>query len=76
MFNVFLSLEFWFQSIYLFLPFLIPPPPLSLPQPVKCIITHQNGSQETIYLNQTFNETQIEWFQAGSALNRMKELQK
>ncbi|XP_040215395.1 aconitate hydratase, mitochondrial [Rana temporaria] len=45
-------------------------------KPVKCIITHQNGSQETIYLNQTFNETQIEWFQAGSALNRMKELQK
>ncbi|KAM9326999.1 aconitate hydratase, mitochondrial [Gastrophryne carolinensis] len=45
-------------------------------KPVKCIITHQNGSQETIYLNHTFNETQIEWFQAGSALNRMKELQK
>ncbi|XP_068120935.1 aconitate hydratase, mitochondrial isoform X2 [Hyperolius riggenbachi] len=45
-------------------------------KPVKCIITHQNGSQETILLNHTFNETQIEWFQAGSALNRMKELQK
>lgn len=45
-------------------------------KPVKCIITHQNGSQETIVLNHTFNETQIEWFQAGSALNRMKELQK
>ncbi|KAE8611451.1 hypothetical protein XENTR_v10012455 [Xenopus tropicalis] len=44
-------------------------------KPVKCIITHQNGSQETILLNHTFNETQIEWFQAGSALNRMKELQ-
>ncbi|KAM8930326.1 aconitate hydratase, mitochondrial [Pelodytes ibericus] len=45
-------------------------------KPLKCIITHQNGSQETIILNHTFNETQIEWFQAGSALNRMKELQK
>ncbi|CAJ0933078.1 unnamed protein product [Ranitomeya imitator] len=45
-------------------------------KPVKCIITHQNGSQENILLNHTFNETQIEWFQAGSALNRMKELQK
>ncbi|NP_001086263.1 aconitase 2 S homeolog [Xenopus laevis] len=45
-------------------------------KPVKCIITHQNGSQETIILNHTFNETQLQWFQAGSALNRMKELQK
>lgn len=43
---------------------------------VKCVITHQNGSQETVTLNHTFNETQIEWFQAGSALNRMKEIQK
>ncbi|KAM5149056.1 aconitate hydratase, mitochondrial [Mantella aurantiaca] len=45
-------------------------------KPLKCIITHQNGSQESVNLNHTFNETQIEWFQAGSALNRMKELQK
>nr|XP_033785280.1 aconitate hydratase, mitochondrial isoform X2 [Geotrypetes seraphini] len=44
-------------------------------QPLKCIIKHQNGSEESIQLNHTFNETQIEWFQAGSALNRMKELQ-
>lgn len=44
-------------------------------QPLKCIIKHPNGTQETILLNHTFNETQIEWFRAGSALNRMKELQ-
>ncbi|XP_074127922.1 aconitate hydratase, mitochondrial isoform X2 [Sminthopsis crassicaudata] len=44
-------------------------------KPLKCIIKHPNGSQETILLNHTFNETQIEWFRAGSALNRMKELQ-
>jgi hypothetical protein len=25
-------------------------------------------------LNHTFNEQQIEWFKAGSALNRMKEV--
>ncbi|KAI5243664.1 Aconitate Hydratase [Manis pentadactyla] len=36
---------------------------------------HPNGTQETILLNHTFDETQIEWFRAGSALNRMKELQ-
>ena len=45
-------------------------------QPLTCIIKHPNGTQETILLNHTFNETQIEWFRAGSALNRMKELQK
>ncbi|XP_030066216.1 aconitate hydratase, mitochondrial isoform X2 [Microcaecilia unicolor] len=44
-------------------------------QPLKCVIKHQNGSEESILLNHTFNETQIEWFKAGSALNRMKELQ-
>ena len=52
------------------------PPTCVFPlQPLKCIIKHPNGTQETILLNHTFNETQIEWFRAGSALNRMKELQ-
>ncbi|MBN3293112.1 ACON protein, partial [Polypterus senegalus] len=45
-------------------------------KPLKAVIKHKDGSQDTIQLNHTFNETQIEWFQAGSALNRMKELQK
>ncbi|KAK2717097.1 aconitate hydratase, mitochondrial-like isoform X2 [Artemia franciscana] len=44
-------------------------------KPVRCIITHKDGSSEEIHLNQTMNEQQIEWFKAGSALNRMKELQ-
>ncbi|KAK1341657.1 hypothetical protein QTO34_018074 [Cnephaeus nilssonii] len=44
-------------------------------KPLTCIIKHPNGTQETILLNHTFNESQIEWFRAGSALNRMKELQ-
>lgn len=52
-----------------------PLPPVFLLQPLNCIIKHPNGTQETILLNHTFNETQIEWFRAGSALNRMKELQ-
>lgn len=43
-------------------------------QPLTAVIKHCDGSQESISLNHTFNETQIEWFQAGSALNRMKEL--
>lgn len=31
------------------------------------------GEAFVVELNHTFNETQIEWFQAGSALNRMKQ---
>jgi aconitate hydratase len=37
---------------------------------VKCQILHADGSAETILLNQSMNEQQIEWFKAGSALNR------
>ncbi|XP_031432784.1 aconitate hydratase, mitochondrial-like isoform X1 [Clupea harengus] len=44
-------------------------------KPLTAVITHGDGSQDTIQLNQSFNETQIEWFKAGSALNRMKEIQ-
>lgn len=44
-------------------------------QPLHAVLKHKDGSKETFELNHTFNETQIEWFQAGSALNRMKELQ-
>uniref|UniRef100_A0A8C5B9J6 Aconitate hydratase, mitochondrial n=1 Tax=Gadus morhua TaxID=8049 RepID=A0A8C5B9J6_GADMO len=36
---------------------------------------HRDGSTDSLELNHTFNETQIEWFQAGSALNRMKAMQ-
>uniref|UniRef100_A0A8C2WT27 Aconitate hydratase, mitochondrial n=1 Tax=Cyclopterus lumpus TaxID=8103 RepID=A0A8C2WT27_CYCLU len=44
-------------------------------KPLTAVIEHSDGSQESITLNHTFNETQLEWFRAGSALNRMKELQ-
>lgn len=49
---------------------------LSPGKPVRCIIKHSDGSSDEISLNHTMNEGQIEWFKAGSALNRMKELQK
>jgi len=42
---------------------------------LSATFAHPDGSSDTITLNHTFNENQIEWFQAGSALNRMKELQ-
>jgi len=43
-------------------------------QPVKAEIIHSDGKVESISLNHTMNEQQIEWFRAGSALNRMKQL--
>ncbi|CAF4989443.1 unnamed protein product, partial [Rotaria socialis] len=41
-------------------------------KPVECRIKHADGTIETIKLNHTFNEPQIEWFKAGSALNAMR----
>jgi len=35
-------------------------------------IVHANGSLENISLNHTYNQSQIEWFKAGSALNLIK----
>ena len=43
-------------------------------QPVKSVVKHKDGSQDEIQLNHTMNEPQIEWFRAGSALNRMAEV--
>ncbi|KAH7724492.1 aconitate hydratase [Aphelenchoides avenae] len=43
-------------------------------KPVKCILKHKDGSKDELLLNQTLNEGQIEWFKAGSALNRMKQV--
>merc|ERR1711981_1057284 len=43
-------------------------------RPVVATLKHSNGSQDDITLNHTFNEQQITWFKAGSALNRMKEV--
>lgn len=43
---------------------------------VECCIKHADGSTETIKLQHTLNEGQIEWFKAGSALNRMREILK
>jgi len=41
--------------------------------PLNCVLSHADGSSDTIVLDHTFNEQQILWFKAGSALNRMKE---
>ena len=36
-------------------------------------IVHMNGTTETIMLNHTYNEAQIDWFKAGSALNLIRK---
>ncbi len=36
-------------------------------------LVHKNGNKDIIELNHTYNEQQIEWFKAGSALNLIKE---
>ncbi|WKX99386.1 hypothetical protein Q1695_014345 [Nippostrongylus brasiliensis] len=41
---------------------------------LKAVIKKPDGSKVEILLNHTFNEQQIEWFKAGSALNRMKQV--
>ncbi|MEN8117636.1 MAG: aconitate hydratase [Bacteroidota bacterium] len=39
-------------------------------------VIHADGSKDTIKLNHTYNEQQIEWFKAGSALNLIKQQSK
>lgn len=43
-------------------------------KPVKCVIKHKDGTRDEILLDHTFNDAQIGWFKAGSALNRMAEV--
>ena len=41
-------------------------------KPLTIEINHKDGSSETIQVNHTYNDSQIEWFKAGSALNLIK----
>lgn len=36
---------------------------------IKMTVRHDDGNEDTILLNHTFNYQQIEWFKSGSALN-------
>ena len=38
-------------------------------EPVKCIVHHSDGTEETLSLDHSFGESQVAWFRAGSALN-------
>jgi aconitate hydratase len=38
-------------------------------KPVTCILSHADGTSESLQLQHSFSTSQIEWFQRGSALN-------
>jgi aconitate hydratase len=40
---------------------------------ISCVIEHSDATAETILLKHSYNERQIAWFRAGSALNAMAE---
>jgi aconitate hydratase len=41
----------------------------TLGQPLTLVLHHLHGDPEEILVNHTYNESQIEWFKAGGALN-------
>tara|TARA_B100001079_G_scaffold92830_2_gene79617 strand:- start:6288 stop:8525 length:2238 start_codon:yes stop_codon:yes gene_type:complete len=41
-------------------------------KPLTLNVTHYDGSTATIMCNHTYNQTQIDWFKAGSALNLIR----
>ena len=41
-------------------------------KPLTIRVNHKDGSNDLIIVNHTYNESQIEWFKAGSALNLLK----
>ncbi|HRH68544.1 MAG TPA: aconitate hydratase [Flavobacteriales bacterium] len=45
-------------------------------KPLTLVLTHKDGSKDTILVNHTYNEQQIEWFKAGGALNIIRAQQK
>lgn len=42
-------------------------------QPLIVVLHHKDGSRDEIQANHTYNEQQIEWFRAGSALNLIRK---
>jgi aconitate hydratase len=38
------------------------------------VLNHKDGSKEEIKANHSYNDGQIGWFKAGSALNLLKQL--
>ena len=43
-------------------------------RPLTAILYHADGTEESFAVNHTYNDLQIKWFNAGSALNTNKQL--
>jgi len=41
--------------------------------PLTVVLTHKDGTTDTIHANHTYNQQQIEWFKAGGALNIIRK---
>lgn len=44
-------------------------------KPLTLVLHHADGSEDTISVNHTYNDQQIEWFKAGGALNIIRKNQ-
>ncbi len=42
-------------------------------KPLTIVFSHKDGTTDTISVNHTYNEQQIEWFKAGGALNIIRK---
>ena len=42
-------------------------------KPLSLVLTHKDGTVDTIEANHTYNQQQIEWFKAGGALNIIRK---
>ena len=45
-------------------------------KPVTCHLHHTSGTRETLQLRHSYNQSQIEWFKAGTALNLLRQQEK
>jgi aconitate hydratase len=45
---------------------------LAAGKPVECQVVHGDGTEETLQLEHSYSESQLQWFRAGSALNRVQ----
>ena len=45
----------------------------SADKPLHLVLHHADGSSQTIQVNHTYNDQQIEWFKAGGALNIIRK---
>jgi aconitate hydratase len=50
-------------------------PKFSSGNPITIVLNHEDGSNNNISCNHTYNDIQIEWFKAGSALNLIRKNQ-